>query len=68
MGYDLDTSISAVATSIGNIGPGLGRVGPVENFSHFPVLGKWFLSFLMMIGRLEIFTVLIILSPAFWRK
>jgi len=68
MGYDLDTSISAVATSIGNIGPGLGRVGPVENYSHLPVLGKWFLSFLMMIGRLEIFTVLIILSPAFWRK
>lgn len=68
MGYDLDTSISAVATSIGNIGPGLGRVGPIENFSHMPIFGKWFLSFLMMIGRLEIFTVLMILSPTFWRK
>jgi trk system potassium uptake protein len=68
LGYDFDTSLSAVATSIGNIGPGLGKVGPVENFSHMPVFGKWFLSFLMMIGRLELFTVLIILSPAFWRK
>ncbi|MDX9695490.1 MAG: TrkH family potassium uptake protein [Bacteroidales bacterium] len=68
MGYDLSTSLSAVATSIGNIGPGLGQVGPVENFSHIPVFGKWFLAFLMMIGRLEIFTVLMILSPAFWRK
>ncbi|MGE0089395.1 MAG: TrkH family potassium uptake protein [Bacteroidales bacterium] len=68
MGYDLSTSLSAVATSIGNIGPGLGQVGPVENFSHIPAFGKWFLAFLMMIGRLEIFTVLMILSPAFWRK
>jgi trk system potassium uptake protein TrkH len=68
MGYDLSTSLSAVATSIGNIGPGLGQVGPIENFSHIPIFGKWFLAFLMMIGRLEIFTVLMILSPAFWRK
>ena len=68
MGYDLDSSLGAVASSLGNIGPGLGRVGPVENYAHFPAVGKWFLSFLMMVGRLEIFTVLIILSPAFWKK
>lgn len=68
MGYDLDTSFGAVAASIGNIGPGLGQVGPVENYAHFPVAGKWYLSFLMLLGRLELFTVLILFAPAFWRK
>ena len=68
LGYNLDTSIGAVASSLGNIGPGLGLVGPVENYSHIPAFGKWFLSFLMLLGRLELFTILIILSPAFWRK
>jgi len=68
LGYDLDTSVGAVAATIGNIGPGIGMVGPVENYAHFPVFGKWFLSFLMLIGRLELFTVLILFSPAFWKK
>ncbi len=68
LGYDLDTSLGAVISCIGNIGPGLGEVGPVCNFSHIPDLGKWFLSFLMLIGRLELFTVIILLSPSFWRK
>ncbi|MCB8999435.1 MAG: TrkH family potassium uptake protein [Bacteroidales bacterium] len=68
MGYDLDTSLGSVATTLGNIGPGIGLVGPTDNFSHVPVFGKWFLSFLMMIGRLELFTVLILFSPEFWRK
>lgn len=68
MNYDLETSAGAVAATLGNIGPGIGRVGPVENFSHIPVFGKWFLSFLMLIGRLELFTVIVILSPGFWRK
>ncbi|MFO7828202.1 MAG: TrkH family potassium uptake protein [Bacteroidales bacterium] len=68
LGYDLDTSVGAVAATIGNIGPGIGLVGPVENYAHFPVFGKWFLSFLMLIGRLELFTVLILFSPAFWKK
>ncbi|MFO7843473.1 MAG: potassium transporter TrkG [Bacteroidales bacterium] len=68
LGYDLDTSVGAVAATIGNIGPGIGGVGPVENYAHFPVFGKWFLSFLMLIGRLELFTVLILFSPAFWKK
>jgi trk system potassium uptake protein TrkH len=68
MGYDLGTSFGAVAATLGNIGPGIGLVGPVENYSHIPVLGKWFLSFLMLIGRLELFTVLILFSPGFWRK
>jgi trk system potassium uptake protein len=68
LGYDLDTSFGAVAASIGNIGPGLGLVGPVENYAHFPDFGKWFLSFLMLLGRLELFTVLVLFAPAFWRK
>jgi len=68
LGYDLNTSIGAVAATLGNIGPGIGEVGPVSNFSHIPAFGKWFLSFLMLIGRLEIFTVLILFSPEFWRK
>ncbi len=67
-GYDMDTSLGAVASALGNIGPGLGRVGPVETYSHFPVVGKWYLSFLMLLGRLELFTVLILFAPAFWRK
>ncbi|HBH47706.1 MAG TPA: potassium transporter [Bacteroidales bacterium] len=68
MGYDLETSLGAVAASLGNIGPGIGEVGPAANYAHFSVFGKWFLSFLMLIGRLELFTVLVIFSPAFWRK
>ena len=68
MGYDLESSLGAVAATLGNIGPGIGAVGPAENYAHFPVFGKWFLSFLMLIGRLELFTVLVILTPSFWRK
>ena len=67
-GTDLMTSIGAVATCLGNIGPGLGTVGPVDNFAHISVFGKWLLSFLMLLGRLELFTVLMILTPYFWRK
>ena len=65
---DLPSSMGAVATSLGNIGPGLGIFGPAENFSALHPAGKWFLSFLMLIGRLELFTVLVLFSPAFWKK
>lgn len=68
MGYDLETSLGAVAATLGNIGPGIGDVGPVENFAHFPDAGKWLLSFLMLIGRLELFTVLILFSKAYWKR
>ncbi len=68
MGLDFMTAVGSVATSVGNIGPGIGSVGPVNNFAHIPVAGKWFLSFLMLVGRLELFTVLILFSPYFWRK
>jgi trk system potassium uptake protein TrkH len=67
-GYDIESSIGASIAAIGNIGPGWGVFGPTENFAQLPYLGKWVLIFLMMIGRLEIFTVLIIFSPAFWKQ
>lgn len=65
---DISSAMGAVATSMGNIGPGLGIFGPAENFSTLHPVGKWFLSFLMLLGRLELFTVLVLFSPAFWRK
>ncbi|MBW1840947.1 MAG: TrkH family potassium uptake protein [Deltaproteobacteria bacterium] len=68
MDVDLITSIGAVAATLGNIGPGLGLVGPANNFSNMPYLGKWLLSWCMLLGRLEIFTVIIFLVPEFWRK
>ncbi len=68
IGVDFETALGSVATSLGNIGPGFGSVGPVNNFAHIPYMGKWFLSFLMLLGRLELFTVLILFTPYFWRK
>ena len=68
IGVDFDTALGSVVTSLGNIGPGIGSVGPMDNFSHIPVTGKWFLAMMMLIGRLELFTVLIIFTPYFWRK
>ena len=65
---NLESAMGAVASCLGNIGPGLGNVGPVENYDHIHPAGKWFLSFLMLIGRLELFTVLVLFSPAFWKK
>ena len=65
---DMESAMGAVATSLGNIGPGLGNVGPAENFLHVKPLGKWFLSFLMLLGRLELFTVLVLFSPFFWKE
>ena len=65
---DMESSMGAVATCLGNIGPGLGNVGPAENFIHVKPLGKWFLSFLMLLGRLELFTVLVLFSPTFWKE
>lgn len=68
MGLDFETSIGASASTLGNIGPGIGDVGPVENYASIPVAGKWFLSFLMLLGRLELFTVLMVFSPVFWKR
>ena len=65
---NMESSMGAVATCLGNIGPGLGSVGPAENFYHIKPVGKWFLSFLMLLGRLELFTVLVLFSPSFWKE
>lgn len=64
---DLGTSFGAVATSMAGIGPGFGTVGPADNFSHLPNGAKYFLTLLMVIGRLEIYSVIVIFSPSFWR-
>ncbi len=68
IGHDLETSLGAVAATLGNIGPGIGKVGPADNYAFFSPFGKWFLSILMLIGRLELFTVLVLFTGAFWRK
>jgi trk system potassium uptake protein TrkH len=68
LGLDIETSFGSVAANINNIGPGLGAVGPTDNYSQIPAFGKWFLSFLMLVGRLEVFTVLILFTPSFWKK
>jgi trk system potassium uptake protein TrkH len=68
MGFDAPTAMGAAMATLGNIGPGIGMVGPEDNYAFMPFAGKWFLSFLMLLGRLELFTVLILFSPAFWKK
>jgi len=68
LGLDFKTAIGASIACIGNIGPGLGDVGPVHSYASIPSVGKWFLSFLMLLGRLELFTVLVLLTPFFWKK
>ncbi|GAB6908791.1 Trk system potassium uptake protein TrkH [Desulfosarcina cetonica] len=68
IGVDFVTALGAVAATIGNIGPGFGLVGPVENFAGIPALGKWLLAWCMLLGRLEIYTLIILVVPEFWRK
>ena len=68
IGVDFLTSISAAATAIGNVGPGIGSVGPSASFSHLPDLAKWVLSLLMLMGRLELFTVCVLFTPYFWKR
>jgi trk/ktr system potassium uptake protein len=65
--HPLLTSIGAVATCLGNVGPAIGELGPVNNFAEVPAVGKWVLTFLMLLGRLELFTILILFTPYFWR-
>jgi trk system potassium uptake protein len=67
-GVDVFTAISAVAATMFNIGPGLGDVGPADHYGSLPGLAKWVLSFCMLAGRLEFYTVLVIFTAAFWRK
>jgi trk system potassium uptake protein TrkH len=65
---DFQSSVGLSASSLGNIGPALGLYGPVNNYESLPLLAKWWSSFLMLIGRLELFTVLILFTPFFWRN
>jgi trk system potassium uptake protein TrkH len=68
MGYDIITSFSTSAALLGNIGPGLGSFGPFANYASVPMAGKWFFSFLMLIGRLELFSFLVIFTGSFYRR
>lgn len=67
-GVDILTAISSVAACMFNIGPGLGAVGPAEHYGHLPGPAKWTLTFCMLAGRLEFYTVIALFTPAFWRK
>jgi trk system potassium uptake protein TrkH len=67
-GLDLVTATSAVASALGNIGPGLGEVGPAANYANLPALAKWLLASLMIVGRLEIFPVLVLFTRDLWRR
>ena len=68
LGLDFESAVGGAASSLGNVGPALGDLNPVVNFSVLPAAGKWWCSFLMLLGRLELFTVLIILTPVFWKR
>lgn len=67
-GYDLETSFSAALTTTGNVGPGLGEIGAYDNFALLPALPKIVLSLCMLAGRLEVFTLWVLLMPSFWRR
>lgn len=61
-------SLSGMITCLSDVGPGLGEIGPANNFANIPLFSKWFLSIVMLIGRLELFTVLLLFTPVFWKK
>ena len=65
---DYQTAMSSVISALMNIGPGFGDIGPSENFSQISAPGKWFLSWLMLVGRLEMFSALVLLFPSFWKR
>lgn len=68
LGIDIITSASTVISAMSNVGPALGEAGPTDNYSTIPMAGKWILIFCMLVGRLEIYTVVIFFVPHFWRK
>ena len=65
---DMITSFGAVVTTLSNVGPGLGMFHPEATYSEAPLMAKWILSFCMLAGRLEIYTVMVLLVPEFWKK
>ena len=68
LGLDFVSAVGGSASSLGNVGPALGSLNPVSNYNSLPGAGKWWCAFLMLLGRLELFTVLIVLTPYFWKK
>jgi len=68
LGYDFKSAVGASIATLGNIGPAWGDFGPTDNYAGVPIAGKWVLLILMMIGRLELFTVLVIFTPWFWKN
>jgi len=68
IGLDFQDAVSASITAVSNVGPGIGSVGPSASFAHLPVAAKWVLSCLMILGRLELFTIAILFTPYFWRR
>lgn len=68
LGEDIITAFSTVVSAMSNVGPALGDAGPTDNYASIPAAGKWILAFCMLAGRLEIYTVLVLLVPRFWRK
>ena len=68
IGVDFETAIGSVAATLGNVGPGIGDVGPSGTYNSIPTEGKWVLTLLMFIGRLELFTFLMIITPIFWKN
>jgi len=68
LGLNFETAFGSVAANINNIGPGLGDVGPTDNYANIPIIGKWFLCLLMLAGRLEIFTVIVLFTVYFWKR
>lgn len=68
LGLDVLTAMGSVIATLGNVGPGIGGVGPMDNYSAVPALGKWVLALLMLLGRLEIYTVLMLFLPGTWRR
>ena len=68
IGLDFKDAISASITAVSNVGPGIGSINPGASFAHLPNEAKWVLSFLMILGRLELFTIAILFTPYFWRR
>lgn len=68
MGLDYISALGGSASSLGNVGPALGKLSPVNNFDSLPPFGKWWSTFLMLLGRLELFTVMILFTPYFWKS
>ena len=68
LNLDMISAASGMAACLGNVGPGLGSLGPLDNYAGVHMIGKWLLIMAMLLGRLEIYTVIVLLMPIFWRK